>query len=454
MNKVIKTKNIVGFVLFLTLLCGYSFYNPQLTYGQSSLPPVSGQIRTGGGYMTTSGVQQSETQKNVQESTSFMVKTAAKIEDSGPVGSVLRSISGVPNPFTYDSPLTKDFFAKTDNVSGTEMEKISQIYQLTADAVPNYGAPGTNVADLTKLSTFEEVLSCGTGICRDQAGLLNDALKRNGINSRLVPGQVEKPGDHIWVRVKTSTGEEFDLDSTWYKDFIKLLPRKQNPVENKCSALSFTSIFDAIKKKLITFKFFGNGGYAEKSIKLEIDNKTNDFLKIKIPLGLILFNEDSSQQNLVVAKDGSACLSPGDPIIILDGYCANAHKDSPRSGTGLSIGAMAPQELLQVLKDNELNDTHDQRKVWNVTDKLNIDPLSNKIKIWWNDSLKKSSDILDAITGWIKMITIIFLIVEVISYLIYERFILKREKAVLTRIFILLKYLVGKIKQLFKKKNI
>ena len=40
---------------------------------------------------------------------------------------------------------------------------------------------------------------------------------------------------------------------------------------------------------------------------------------------------------------------------------------------------------------------HDQGKVWQVTNKLDIDPFSNKVKIWWNKTLKESVNILEEI---------------------------------------------------------
>jgi len=239
------TLPILSFLIF-----GCFFFNYQSVSGQTSSPYVPGKIRTELGYKTTAEVEQFEAEKNVREGASFMLQMVPRVAEEGPVGSLLRRIGGVTSPFTYDSPLTRDFFSEVGKVDGSEMEKISRIYQLTTEAVPNYGTPGSDTVNLNIHSTFEEILSSKGGICRDQAALLNAALKKQGIDSRMVTNQNH---DHMWVRVHTSTGEEFDLDPTWYKDFVKLKPREVDPDLKKCNSLSYTSLKKAILDKLVNF---------------------------------------------------------------------------------------------------------------------------------------------------------------------------------------------------------
>jgi hypothetical protein len=123
-----------------------------------------------------------------------------------------------PEIYTYDQPQTSAFFTQVDSIQGTQSERIRQTYGLVVDAVPNY----RHSNELQNLS-FETMLQNGKGICREQAALLNAALVRQGIDSKLII-----TGTHAWVRVTVNQpgsecdGQTFDLDSTWYKSFVPL----------------------------------------------------------------------------------------------------------------------------------------------------------------------------------------------------------------------------------------
>ena len=154
-------------------------------------------------------------------------------EENSARGKFTRWFTNIPDPFTYDQPRTKEFFDRVDQVQGTDLERIKQIYFLVTDALPEYGTPGNDSTDLSIRSTFEEILSCNRGICRDYVALLNSALQRTGIDSEIVVG----PG-HTWVRVLSfndSTNalpfySSFDLDPTWYKDFVALTKRENDGI--------------------------------------------------------------------------------------------------------------------------------------------------------------------------------------------------------------------------------
>ncbi len=149
------------------------------------------------------------------------------------IGKFLRKAGNIKNPFTYEKSKTKAFFGKVDEVKDRRLNKeetIKEIYNLVTTAVPKYG-------DIDTFFTFEEILTNGNGVCRDQALLLNTALQKAGIDSEIVAGNTimrrdllkespRKPKvDHVWVRVNVE-GLSFDLDPTWYKDYIKLPPRE------------------------------------------------------------------------------------------------------------------------------------------------------------------------------------------------------------------------------------
>ena len=182
-------------------------------------------VSTDIGEMSYEQVLDNEAKKGTKGGTGFKFWWLNSTFDDGPLGAIARDFAGIKSPFTYNSPKTSEFFNSVEQISGSEMERIQSTYSLVAEAVPNYGAPGSDSTDLSKNSTFEEVLSCGTGICRDQAGLLAAALRKQDIDASVVNGS-----EHAWVRVTLSEGSnadrQFDLDSTWYKDFVPLPLRK------------------------------------------------------------------------------------------------------------------------------------------------------------------------------------------------------------------------------------
>lgn len=182
-------------------------------------------VSTDIGEMSYEQVLDNEAKKGTKGGTGFKFWWLNSTFDDGPLGAIARDFAGIKSPFTYNSPKTSEFFNSVEQISGSEMERIQSTYSLVAEAVPNYGAPGSDSTDLSKNSTFEEVLSCSTGICRDQAGLLAAALRKQDIDASVVNGS-----EHAWVRVTLSEGSnadrQFDLDSTWYKDFVPLPLRK------------------------------------------------------------------------------------------------------------------------------------------------------------------------------------------------------------------------------------
>ena len=134
------------------------------------------------------------------------------------IGDVFRGISGIPNQYTIDKPETKKFMEKVDNIQGTDFEKLKQIYELVTTTITKY-----ENADNCH-NTFEDAIKTGIGVCRDRANLLQYSLNKKGINAIIANSK-----DHVWIRVKVNNGDcgtlEFDLDPTWYKEFLPLKPR-------------------------------------------------------------------------------------------------------------------------------------------------------------------------------------------------------------------------------------
>ncbi|HZX19420.1 MAG TPA: hypothetical protein VFF13_00205 [archaeon] len=127
----------------------------------------------------------------------------------------------IPETYTYDQPNTSAFFQSVDSIQGTETERIRRTYNLVNESIPNYRYE--EEGEPMRTLPFEEILAGKTALCREQAMLLNSALTKQGIQSKII-----LTGKHAWVRVTVSQpdsacdGQTFDLDPTWYKSFVPL----------------------------------------------------------------------------------------------------------------------------------------------------------------------------------------------------------------------------------------
>ena len=152
-----------------------------------------------------------------QEAGGFTSWTMDKLLDGNSwTGGILRTIGSIGedinNQYTLDQPATQNFLREVDFFEGRNIELIEQVYEHVTSTVTTYDNPN-NYA-----TTFETMITTGTGVCRDRANLLNFALKQRGIDSQMVHS-----GQHTWVRVNTQIdGQQvtFDLDPTWYKEFF------------------------------------------------------------------------------------------------------------------------------------------------------------------------------------------------------------------------------------------
>ncbi|MDO8428244.1 MAG: transglutaminase family protein [Candidatus Diapherotrites archaeon] len=168
------------------------------------------------------------------------VRTMANwLVDTGVRGTVARAmVSGsggdnIWNPNSNSGPRTEAFFGEIENIQGNnEVDTIKQVYESMTEKVPGYGVTGDK--PLTHYATYEEMFVTGSGICRDKSGLLVNALERKGIDAQVI-------GDatHMWVRVTLdegdNAGKEFDLDPTWYQNFVPLPTRSaENRAEGNC----------------------------------------------------------------------------------------------------------------------------------------------------------------------------------------------------------------------------
>jgi hypothetical protein len=348
-----KIKKIIFLVfIFYIFSCGFS-------NAQDLIPHLDGKIRVSYSYKDIDGTEKfgykyinvDDVIKNevgVVESQSFMYSyVIPQVVEENTLGWVLRRISKIDSPFTYDLPYTKDLFDRINKINtDSESEKIIEIYNIVAEAIPNYGTPNSEILNLDENSTFEEVLSTGTGICRDQAAILNTAFHKHNINSWVV---FEEGGEHVWVRVKTFDGEEFDLDPTWYKDFVKLDRRIDSKedinssgdiVGSQCENWSLGKVAPDMDTAISYCKSLGDD--------YRIPNE-DDFLNLP---GEGWWWIQSAYKPKSIVYTNTSCLRPGY-------YWYNSDSNSVCDYTGISIGTLGSGR--GGLKDDGPGDTYKDR---------------------------------------------------------------------------------------------
>lgn len=135
---------------------------------------------------------------------------------------------------------------------------------------------------------------------------------------------------------------------------------------------SVYELSDALKQKLVAVEVTGTGGHMGASLKITCRNLRGKFLRLRIPAGQFMEPSDSSMQTLVVAEEHTLAVGTKAPAgAMLKTFCAQAGDRSPISGSAFAVGALAPENLRQLLKfiveNGKVNNPEAQTAVWCVT---------------------------------------------------------------------------------------
>lgn len=148
--------------------------------------------------------------------------------------------------------------------------------------------------------------------------------------------------------------------------------KKTGNAPAKSTIADTLNLSDALSKKRIAITAEGMGGYHGESIKLICRNLRDQVLHIRIPQGQLMQPADSSMQILVVSVAQILDLNGKTPAETrLMTFCIQAGNRSPISGTAFAVGAMAPENLCQLLKYLSVNNKTEhpgaQSAVWAIT---------------------------------------------------------------------------------------
>ena len=153
--------------------------------------------------------------------------------------------------------------------------------------------------------------------------------------------------------------------------------QKENPVTAHKSVTY--DLAEALSKKLVALDIQSLGGHEGECLKIVCRSLRGQSLRLRIAQGQLLEPADSAQQTLVVAESRELAVSAKGPAeVLLRTFCTQAGERSPTSGSTFALGALATEnlrQLLQFLVEKGKTAGEDaQNAVWCVT---NGEPLGS-----------------------------------------------------------------------------
>lgn len=139
---------------------------------------------------------------------------------------------------------------------------------------------------------------------------------------------------------------------------------------------------DALKQKLVSLEVKGTGGHFGSCLKIVCKNLKGKFMRLHIPQGQFMNPADSTFQTLVVAEEQTLALNAKTPAeAVLKTFCAQAGDRSPTVGSVFAVGALAPEQLRNLLKfiaeKGKADNPEAQSAVWCVTNGNSLADISD-----------------------------------------------------------------------------
>lgn len=175
--------------------------------------------------------------------------------------------------------------------------------------------------------------------------------------------------------------------------------------------------YESVEKLLIGNKIdariYGLGGYQEECVQLELHNPQSDTVNVRIEAGRRLVTVDSSMQNILLVREDTLRLAPGQSVKhSVYGFCCNANRHSPVADAKFEVGKMANAQLRKLalyLASKKLPTSVMQSAIWSISNNHSTagigttnDPkvvelrnfvarLKNEVAPWYDVVFKKDS---------------------------------------------------------------
>jgi hypothetical protein len=132
------------------------------------------------------------------------------------------------------------------------------------------------------------------------------------------------------------------------------------------------NVLDAISLGIIKMDAKSNGSYSGACLNISIQNLKSERITIIIQPGTIFCPEDTSMQEIIVVKEYLLVLQKNElKKSLLNGFCSNAPKRTPKEGINLKPKISRNDNLLQIsafINKNSFNDDAIQSAIWCISD--------------------------------------------------------------------------------------
>lgn len=140
------------------------------------------------------------------------------------------------------------------------------------------------------------------------------------------------------------------------------------------------SVEEAVKKGWVRMSMSAKGGHVGNVMKMKMENLSTRNLDLKLEAGRRLDSRDSSEQDILVARQENFALAPKEKKqLTVAGFCCQAHNSSPDSGDVFGVGKMADDKLVKLAQfidqKKMYNSSSAQDAVWVLSDNNPIESI-------------------------------------------------------------------------------
>ncbi len=170
----------------------------------------------------------------------------------------------------------------------------------------------------------------------------------------------------------------------------------------------YISVEQLLKAGNLTAQIKSKGGHKGDCVEFDIKNMTPDTLFVHLEAGRILVPEDSSMQDIFLAKNIRIDLEPyKTKKFTAFGFCCKSSKSSPAKDIKFDIGKMAPPEWLKLAEIIDKNDfplSSIQSAVWAVSDNHPVSSIYDENNIEILELRRTVSEIRGEEIPWYSLI--------------------------------------------------
>jgi hypothetical protein len=137
---------------------------------------------------------------------------------------------------------------------------------------------------------------------------------------------------------------------------------------------------EALEKGLVQADVHSLGGHTGKVVEFRITPTGKKKFSVRIPAGLILHSQDSTEQDILLVQERLLVLEERARTVQLNGYCIQASNRSPSAGSAFTVGSLAAGHLLtlaQHLRKQHAEDGRGQEAVWVLSDRHPLSYVSD-----------------------------------------------------------------------------